>query len=76
MKFTLETDNIARVERAISPPMRNAITIPLVAESGARGMDVVIYVCTTAFGSIRGVQTSDRELQAIAAEIAARLGER
>ena len=76
MKFTIDTSHAADVEQGIAPPMRTAVTIPIVAEMGARGAEVVLYVATAAFGQ-PGVPTSDRELRAIAQAIIVRLmGER
>lgn len=72
MKFRVSGAGLNRVEHGIAPPMRSAITIPATVEMGARGVDVVVYVGTSAFGE-RGVPTSDRELLAIAREIADRL---
>jgi deoxyribose-phosphate aldolase len=72
MKFRVERGGLNRLEHSIAPPMRMVITIPVVAEMGARGADIIVYVCTSPFGQ-RGVETSSMELTAIAKEIADRI---
>ena len=71
MKLKASAAGLSRLEHGLAPPMRSAITIPVVAEAGARGMDVTIYVCVGSFQ--RGLPTSDNELRAIASEVFARL---
>jgi hypothetical protein len=72
MKFKVSASR-TDVEHGIAPPMRQAVTLPAVIEMGARGADIIIYVCTPAFGPIRGIATSDKELKEAAKEIARRL---
>lgn len=60
------------VEHGIAPPMAKVITVPIVAEMGPRGVDVVLYVSVPALGS-RGVPASDRELTEVVREIIERL---
>ena len=72
MKLQVQTSGLKRIEHDIAPPMRHAITLPLTAEMGARGADVVLYISVPVFGP---VGTSMRELQAIADEIVERLKE-
>ena len=72
MKFNISTSRMD-VEHNITPPMRQAVTLPATIEMGARGADVIIYICTPLFGPIRGVATSDRELKEIAKEITRKL---
>jgi len=74
MTFTIDDSHVTDIEHRIAPPLSMAITLPVTAQMGARGAEVVLYISTSAFGQ-RGVPTSARELQAIAAEIAQRLRE-
>lgn len=72
MTFTVDTSHVHEIERNLAPPMRQVITLPVVAQMGARGAEVIVYICTSPFGQ-RGVPTSDRELKAVTTEIAWRL---
>jgi hypothetical protein len=62
VKYRLDTGMIGEVEHNLTPPMKQAITIPL-------GEHVVIYIATSPFGPT----LTDSELRVVASQVAAAL---
>ncbi len=69
MRVRVETGNIRRVERMITPPMRQAITLTVSIDGKPSQVD--LYICTTAFAQ----DVDDKTLVAVAGEIAWRLNQ-
>lgn len=72
MELDIQDSMAGVVEHGIRPPMAQVITVPITVQMGARGVEVILYICTSPFGQ-HGVPTSDRELKAITAEVVKRL---
>ena len=66
-RVTVLTGSVRRIERNISPPIRQAITLAAQLEGKRSG--ITIYVCTTAFAD----NVPDADLIAAAEEVAWRI---
>jgi hypothetical protein len=71
MKYEVNPIGLNRLERDIAPPMNGAITIPVKVD----GKQAIIYVCRSPFFTQPGNVISDRDLKALAVNIASRLTE-